>query len=36
VASSVGDVYSMLQGGFAFSDGADVVSAAFDFGGFGC
>jgi hypothetical protein len=35
VASSAGDVYSMLQGGFSFSDGADVVSAAFDFGGFG-
>jgi hypothetical protein len=33
VASSAADVYSMLQGGFAFSDGADVVTAL-DFGGF--
>jgi hypothetical protein len=34
VASSAGDIWSFAQGGFAFSDGADVVSAAFDFGGF--
>jgi len=34
VASSVGDIWSFAQGGFAFSDGADIVSA-FDFGGFG-
>jgi hypothetical protein len=35
VASSAGDIFSFAQGGFSFSDGADVVSAAFDFGGFG-
>lgn len=34
VASSAGDLWSFAQGGFAFSDGADVVTAAFDFGGF--
>jgi hypothetical protein len=34
VASSAGDIWSFAQGGFAFSDGADVVSAALDFGGF--
>ena len=34
VASSAGDILSFAQGGFAFSDGADVVSAALDFGGF--
>ena len=34
VVSSAGDIWSFAQGGFAFSDGADVVTAAFDFGGF--
>lgn len=36
VASSVGDVWSFAQGGFAFSDGADILTVAdFGFGGFG-
>jgi hypothetical protein len=34
VASSAGNILSFAQGGFAFSDGADVVTAALDFGGF--
>jgi hypothetical protein len=29
VTSSAGDIYSMLQGGFSFSDGADVATAVF-------